>query len=235
MGKLSLEFLTVFSSTSALMMLFTPKASAAVCFLLSVFCSSALLLLCFDLEFLAYALITIYVGAVAILLLFVLKVLHASDELPGISFSNSFFQTFAATVCAFFCFLAGYVRYLSLAEGFFFFNLAFNQAGHTFVDNFYGDSIAILGTVLYSHYGVLLLVAGFILLLGMVSAIAVVLNSDYYIRFRHLRKTRLKSNRFVCSAPLKGLYYLVSLVCPFQLKPFCACSFSIALSKLAFF
>jgi NADH-quinone oxidoreductase subunit J len=214
MGHLSMEALTTFGVTSAIMMLFTPKAAASVCFLLAVFFTSALMILSFDLEFLAYALITVYVGAVAILLLFVAKVLYSSDDAPGLSLCSSSRQTLVALIfiCAFF--LTVYARYLSLCEGFFLFNLLFNQNGDTFIATFHGDSIALLGTTLYSHYGVILLIAGYVLLLGMFGAIAVTLNVVHYDRVRRLRKTRLKSNRFFSPAPLRGLYRFNSLLTP---------------------
>ena len=121
MGYLSMELLMSFGITSAVMMLFTPKTASSVCLLLTVFFASALIILSFDLEFLAYALITVYVGAVAILLLFVAKVLYSSDGAPGLSPSISFRPVFLTLFSIFLCFLSLYGRYLSLSEGFFFF------------------------------------------------------------------------------------------------------------------
>jgi NADH-quinone oxidoreductase subunit J len=214
LGTIAIEFLMAFGGASALMVLFAPKTSASTCFLLFTFSASAVLILCFDFEFLAYALITIYVGALAVVLLFLIKVLYPADSVLGLSLANGFGLIITKFLLFFLCFLAFYARYLSIAEGFFLFNLSFNQNGSQFFASFKSSAAALLGTTLYNHSSILLLIASYVLLLGMVGAISVVFNSTQYETARRLRKTRSKAYRFFSPKPLRGLYRSSLARCP---------------------
>lgn len=138
----------------------------SVLFLVLLFCNSALLLLSYGIEFLSILLIIIYVGAIAILFLFVIMMLDIKLQNKNdlrfylffsfFSFTAFFLETFASSI-----------QFLN----FNFFNPL--QKEYTlwvsFVDNI--TNVETLGQTLYSFYLPFFLMAGVILLIALIGAV----------------------------------------------------------------
>lgn len=174
------SFLLLFLSTllilSSLFVISTSNTVYSVLFLIISFTASAGILFLLDSEFMALIFIVIYVGAIAILFLFVVMMLE-------IKITNSFKDILKYfPISIFFC--AIFLGELSalLADCF-----VSNPYKSNFEYNFYCNwfekidtltSIESLGQILYSHYVYHFLIAGIILLIGVVGAVTLTINFE---------------------------------------------------------
>jgi NADH-quinone oxidoreductase subunit J len=142
----------------------------AVFYLVLAFCNATGLLILVEAEFLAILFIIVYVGAIAVLFLFVIIMLNLKDSMrKEVSFINSsyfFFLTLCVLSFLFSVFLqdAPVVQSAKAAP------FVFYKEWIFFFDNI--TNIVLFGQVLYTYFAFYFLVAGFILLVAMVSAVA---------------------------------------------------------------
>ena len=164
---------------SAIMVISARNPVHSVLFLILVFCNSAGLLILLEAEFLALIFIVVYVGAIAVLFLFVVmmlnvKITEIQDEvlqylpiggLIGIVFLLEIFL---------------------IIEGDFVSLIIPNQDNTVYIDWFAQiDSISniqTLGNVLYTDYVLFFLLAGVILLIAMVGAIVLTMSTRSSLR-----------------------------------------------------
>jgi NADH-quinone oxidoreductase subunit J len=164
---------------SAIMVISARNPVHSVLFLILVFCNSAGLLILLEAEFLALIFIVVYVGAIAVLFLFVVmmlnvKITEIQDEvlqylpiggLIGIVFLLEIFL---------------------IIEGDFVSLINPNQDNTVYIDWFAQiDSISniqTLGNVLYTDYVLFFLLAGVILLIAMVGAIVLTMSTRSSLR-----------------------------------------------------
>jgi NADH-quinone oxidoreductase subunit J len=164
---------------SAIMVISARNPVHSVLFLILVFCNSAGLLILLEAEFLALIFIVVYVGAIAVLFLFVVmmlnvKITEIQDEvlqylpiggLIGIVFLLEIFL---------------------IIEGDFVSLINPNQDNAVYIDWFVQiDSISniqTLGNVLYTDYVLFFLLAGVILLIAMVGAIVLTMSTRSSLR-----------------------------------------------------
>ena len=164
---------------SAIMVISARNPVHSVLFLILVFCNSAGLLILLEAEFLALIFIVVYVGAIAVLFLFVVmmlnvKITEIQDEvlqylpiggLIGIAFLLEIFL---------------------IIEGDFVSLINPNQDNAVYIDWFAQiDSISniqTLGNVLYTDYVLFFLLAGVILLIAMVGAIVLTMSTRSSLR-----------------------------------------------------
>jgi NADH-quinone oxidoreductase subunit J len=164
---------------SAIMVISARNPVHSVLFLILVFCNSAGLLILLEAEFLALIFIVVYVGAIAVLFLFVVmmlnvKITEIQDEvlqylpiggLIGIVFLLEIFL---------------------IIEGDFVSLINPNQDNAVYIDWFAQiDSISniqTLGNVLYTDYVLFFLLAGVILLIAMVGAIVLTMSTRSSLR-----------------------------------------------------
>ena len=164
---------------SAIMVISARNPVHSVLFLILVFCNSAGLLILLEAEFLALRFIVVYVGAIAVLFLFVVmmlnvKITEIQDEvlqylpiggLIGIVFLLEIFL---------------------IIEGDFVSLINPNQDNTVYIDWFAQiDSISniqTLGNVLYTDYVLFFLLAGVILLIAMVGAIVLTMSTRSSLR-----------------------------------------------------
>jgi NADH-quinone oxidoreductase subunit J len=150
----------------------------SVLFLILTFCNASSILILFNAEFLGLLFIIIYVGAIAVLFLFVVMMLNVKIY----SFQN-------LSMLPFLC-----IGSLLVISQFFFklkeifFNLTFENditffSYEKFIDNL--GNIDVFGQALYNYYLVCFLLAGLILLVAMIGAIILTLN------FKSKRKNEL--------------------------------------------
>jgi len=161
-----LSFLLLFSS---IFVLISENPVHSVLFLILTFCNAAAVLLLLNVEFLGLIFIIIYVGAIAVLFLFVVMMLNVK-----IYSSKTFIQNPIL-------FLVGFIAlsqiFLLLERTFLDSNTLIdseNLSVSIFLDSL--SSIDILGQGLYNNYIICFLIAGLVLLVAMIGAIVLTLN-----------------------------------------------------------
>ena len=170
---LSYFFLTLLCISSVCVVLVQNTFFALLFLILSFFLTSIVLFL-LELEFLGFILIIIYVGAVAVLLLFVLMMLETKLK----DFSQNIFVYFPFGV---------FINGILLVELFYIISKNFNEnvQHNTFTFNNYFNwyivldsltDLEIYGQLLYTQYVLQILVAGLILFLALVGVIFLITN-----------------------------------------------------------
>lgn len=173
---LSYFFLTLLCISSLCVVLIHNTFFALLFLILSFFLTSIILFL-FELEFLGLILIIIYVGAVAVLLLFVLMMLETK------------LKDFSRDILVYFPFGV-------FINGIFFFELS-NIISKSFSENFYSNcftynnylnwysvldsltDLEIYGQLLYTQYVLQVLIAGLVLFLALVGVIFLITKPIY--------------------------------------------------------
>jgi NADH-quinone oxidoreductase subunit J len=164
----------------AVFVLISENPVHSVLFLILTFCISAAILFVFNVEFLGLVFIIIYVGAIAILFLFVVMMLNVKV--------NSFISFIRLP----FLFFISFVLFLMISyffNGLFFYQhnlITFTTPYQVFtllIDNL--TNADVLGQILFNNFLSCFLLAGLILLVAMVGAISLTLN------YRSERKNEL--------------------------------------------
>jgi len=151
---------------SSLFVFISDNPVHSVLFLIFSLCNAAIILFLFNVEFLALIFIIVYVGAIAVLFLFVVMMLNV--KIVGSELINFYFPIIVVVGSTlFFQIFIGLERVFS----------NFNNENTNFsklVDNL--TNIDIIGQALYNYYSIVFLLAGFILLVAMIGAICLTLN-----------------------------------------------------------
>lgn len=166
-------FFSLFLVISSFSVIFTENSVKSVFFLILAFCNSCGLLFLVDAEFLALLFLVVYIGAIAVLFLFVVIILKLKNDF-SLTLSKIQFS-FYIPASLFFCFFSIYE--LSFFIGFdltlFNYNFFFKEPRFfewVFVFDFC-DNLHFFGQTLFNFYFCFLLVVGFILLVSMLSAV----------------------------------------------------------------
>lgn len=150
---------------SGTMVILARQAVHAVLFLILCFFNGAVLFIFLGAELMAFLLMIVYVGAVAVLFLFVVMMLNVQKQGWGKALSRTFPMAS----------LIGIVFFLELGALFFFGTLELPE-GEVEKDFLEGlTNSEALGTLLYTKYPLLLEIAGLILLVAMIGAIVLTL------------------------------------------------------------
>jgi NADH-quinone oxidoreductase subunit J len=162
-------FFSNFLLFSSLMVIVVQNSIYSVLFLVCSFLSAASLLFILECEFLALLFIIIYVGAIAVLFLFVVMMLDIKTvNLTKNTIKYFPFGSFISLVFLF--------EILAIILK----NFKANPYQNSFLVNFYHDwyekldaltEIEALGQILYTHYVLQFLIAGYILFLAVVGSI----------------------------------------------------------------
>ncbi len=170
---MTLYFFYFFSSIvilSSFLVIFVSNPVHSVLFLIFTFFNAAIIFLIFQAEFLAMTLLIVYVGAVAVLFLFVVMMLNISESIIKEGFLRYF--PFGLLLISIF-----------LIELFMIFNsdkIIFPESGLIKINeimNLGMDNTKSLGLFLYTDYFIIFQISGFLLLLAMIGAI-VLAHSD---------------------------------------------------------
>ena len=157
------SFIIILSSIGVIS---TKNPVYAVLFLILAFINSSILFLFLNAEFLAMLLIVVYVGAVAVLFLFVVMMLNINNEEK-----KSKIQKFTP----FTLFLVSIV-FIELAFVFLSDNKYLTKLAET-KNLSLGNNTVFLGNILYTDYALLFQLSGIILLVAMIGAIVLTLRS----------------------------------------------------------
>lgn len=166
----------LFSQTlTAILLFLSPNPMHSILFMIFLFFESAIILLLFQLDFFAFLFIIVYVGAVAVLFLFVVMLLdvkYASIKLLFFFPLNFFFNAIFINYC--------YVFFNSffLPTNLFILNSKFLDVNFDFLSD-----LIVIAQILFNYFLICFLIAGLILLIALIGAI--VLSYDF-----HTFKTR---------------------------------------------
>nr|AOX48922.1 NADH dehydrogenase subunit 6 [Gelidium crinale f. luxurians] len=167
---LSITF-SSFALLSALMVITLTNAVHSVLFLILVFCNVAGLLLLFGAEFLSFMLLIVYVGAIAVLFLFVVMMLN-------VKVNSSNLNLISLTPLAFLILALFFYQFNLTIEEFNLTKISFNELRRiswiTEIDNI--SNIQVIGKVLYTNYSLLFLLSSLILLVAMIGAIVLTMH-----------------------------------------------------------
>jgi len=141
--------------------------------LISVFLLSSVLLFCLNVEFLALSFVIIYVGAIAILFLFIVMMLDIKIADTSFDFLNygtlSYFLSFIFTLEIIF-------PILNLSNH----PTVLFSINYTWVNWFaeldFFSNVQAIGQLLYTYYFVFFLIAGFILFVAIIGALMLTVN-----------------------------------------------------------
>lgn len=156
---------------AGLLVIFSKNPVQSVLFLVVVFCLSAQLFVLLEVDFLAMVLIIVYVGAIAVLFLFIVMMLNIRVVELG-EILNRYFP------------LAAIVGLIIFSEIVFslYYSLGYSYNSVFYVDwyrSFLSHSnVVSLGLVLYTYFSPFLIISGVLLLLAMISSIMLTLDTS---------------------------------------------------------
>ena len=175
-------FFSILLLLSSIFVFISKNPVHSVLFLILTFCNASGILFLFNAEFLGLVFLIIYVGAIAVLFLFVVMMLNVK------SYTSSFFTSIPSLLVG--GFLLILQLFLILEKTFSNYTFWLTTSPYTF-DNYLDSlcSIDILGQGLYNYYLICFILAGLVLLVAMIGAIALTLN------FSSKRKNELVSRQ----------------------------------------
>ena len=171
---MTLDFFYFFSSIvilSSFLVIFVSNPVHSVLFLIFTFFNAAIIFLIFQAEFLAMTLLIVYVGAVAVLFLFVVMMLNISESIIKEGFLIYF--PFGLLLISIFL--------IELFMIFYSDEIIFPESGLIKINeimNLGMNNTKSLGLFLYTDYFIIFQISGFLLLLAMIGAI-VLAHSDF--------------------------------------------------------
>lgn len=175
---------------------FSRNPVESVLFLILGFCNAAAILILFNVDFLALVFVIIYVGAIAVLFLFVIMMLNIKDS--EITISKSSFYLPRIFFYLGFAYLLSLLLFLILSK-------VFNKE-ETFLMSPYDDlfllvddlsNIDILGQHLFNSYLICVLIAGLILLIALIGAIILTLRFNKVEESQQVNRQLSRSDSFL--------------------------------------
>lgn len=173
MGFSFFYFFSFLALVSALFVILAKNPIHSILFLVSVFFNVAGLLLLLGVEFLAMLLLIVYVGAVAVLFLFVIMMLN-------VKIVNTYENLFRYLPIGFFLsFSFLFECYLVFDLGLLSYDFLRFECLNVFIDWVEFVTLAtntsVIGTVLFTYYSFFFIVCGYLLLVSMIGAIVLTL------------------------------------------------------------
>lgn len=194
---ISLHIILCFSLIfCSFLVIFSKNAIESVVFMVLAFCNAASILILFKVEFLGITYVIVYVGAIAVLFLFVImmlntKVIASSDD--------SFLKYFRSITVFFYSF----IYFVGLVSSLYFlrdFNMLyfkdFDVNYYTWsIDNL--SNIEVFGQILFNYLYIYVLIAGIILLVALVGAIVLTFRFNVVYTGQILDKQLSRSDNFI--------------------------------------
>jgi NADH-quinone oxidoreductase subunit J len=177
----------IFSSiaiVSALMVIFAQNPVHSILFLILTFCNSSFIMFLIGAEFLGLIFIMVYVGAIAVLFLFVIMMLDIRRRSKEKSLYSDIFLTIVVGIIffieMFFMIESTYSSFDSYSES--------TANNFEYVDLYYAikfkvlGGLKVLGLLLYTQYSYYFFISGLVLLVAMIGAIILTLNKNDNIK-----------------------------------------------------
>ena len=161
--------------SSSILVIFSNNAVHSVLFLIFTFFNSAILFLLMNAEFLAMTIVIVYVGAIAVLFLFVVMMLNISES----EIKEGFLKYFPFGLIL----IAIFITELFLIFNFDNFPVSENvKIDINEIDLIEASNTKLLGLFLYTDYFIIFQISGFILLLAMIGAIVLAKSDENNIK-----------------------------------------------------
>ena len=161
--------------SSSILVIFSNNAVHSVLFLIFTFFNSAILFLLMNAEFLAMTIVIVYVGAIAVLFLFVVMMLNISES----EIKEGFLKYFPFGLIL----IAIFITELFLIFNFDSFPVPENvKIDINEIDLIEASNTKLLGLFLYTDYFIIFQISGFILLLAMIGAIVLAKSDENIIK-----------------------------------------------------
>ena len=161
--------------SSSILVIFSNNAVHSVLFLIFTFFNSAILFLIMNAEFLAMTIVIVYVGAIAVLFLFVVMMLNISES----EIKEGFLKYFPFGLIL----IAIFITELFLIFNFDNFPVSENvKIDINEIDLTEASNTKLLGLFLYTDYFIIFQISGFILLLAMIGAIVLAKSDEDKIK-----------------------------------------------------
>ncbi|MBD22429.1 MAG: NADH-quinone oxidoreductase [Alphaproteobacteria bacterium] len=161
--------------SSSVFVIFSNNAVHSVLFLIFTFFNSAILFILMNAEFLAMTLVIVYVGAIAVLFLFVVMMLNISESVMKEGFLKYFpFGLILITIFISELFIVFNFDTFEIAENI---KIDINENGLLEENN-----TKLIGLYLYTDYFIIFQISGFILLLAMIGAIVLAKGDEKNIK-----------------------------------------------------
>lgn len=161
--------------SSSILVIFSNNAVHSVLFLIFTFFNSAILFLLMNAEFLAMTIVIVYVGAIAVLFLFVVMMLNISES----EIKEGFLKYFPFGLIL----IAIFITELFLIFNFNNFPVPENvKIDINEIDLIEVSNTKLIGLFLYTDYFIIFQISGFILLLAMIGAIVLAKSDENKIK-----------------------------------------------------
>ena len=161
--------------SSSILVIFSNNAVHSVLFLIFTFFNSAILFLLMNAEFLAMTIVIVYVGAIAVLFLFVVMMLNISES----EIKEGFLKYFPFGLIL----IAIFITELFLIFNFDNFPVSENvKIDINEIDLIEASNTKLIGLFLYTDYFIIFQISGFILLLAMIGAIVLAKGDENKIK-----------------------------------------------------
>jgi NADH-quinone oxidoreductase subunit J len=174
---------------SGFLVAFSTNPIQSVLFLIATFCSAGAALMLFHSEFFGLIFIIIYVGAIAVLFLFVIMMLNVKNDNETTHLFGNKNLELGILVVAFYSFFI--MLKLNFQNFFNKSNLFFITQEYFSLDSF--NNIDVLGQVMYNYYFVCFLFAGLLLLIALLGAVVLTL------KFNEIKKSQLANRQLARS------------------------------------
>ena len=157
--------------SSSVLVIFSNNAVHSVLFLIFTFFNSAILFILMNAEFLAMTIVIVYVGAIAVLFLFVVMMLNIAES----AIKEGFLKYFPFGLIL----IAIFISELFLVFNFDSFKIPENIKIDMNESSLLEESnTKLIGLYLYTDYFIIFQISGFILLLAMIGAIVLAQNEE---------------------------------------------------------
>ena len=168
---------------------------SSIVFLILTFCNAAAILFFFNIEFLGVTFVIIYVGAVAVLFLFVVMMINVKLEESLSKINISFFLKFLYSVVI--CSLVGILLLFSILSIFSSQDLFLIKYANLQIlfDTLY--NIDVLGQSLYNYFLSCFLVAGLILFIALLGSIVLTLKYNSKLKTQIYSRQLSRSDKFL--------------------------------------
>lgn len=177
--------LTIFIISCALMVIISKNPVHSILYLILVFCSTSMLLLSIGAEFLGLIFISVYVGAIAVLFLFVIMMLN----IKIMDLNENLIRYFPLTLIIF---IIIFIQIYSYMDFIYIDNTNNDYINWALLLN-KSQNIVLLGEVLYTNFFHFFLIASLILLTAMVGSIILTLNHTKFALRQKIYEQNLRN------------------------------------------
>lgn len=180
-----------FSFISAIMVVTLSNAVHSVLFLIIVFCNVASLLLIMGTEFFSFMFLIVYVGAIAVLFLFVVMMLNVKTNPIKI-------DAFSVLPIGLIVFSVVSIQIINILENHFtLIENSYLTYTPWLLENNYLTNVETIGTFLYTKFSLLFILCGLILLVAMIGAIVLTMHQRPTVKKQEISNQLLRDPRGV--------------------------------------